>query len=200
MKKIQLFSLALLLSLQLAAIDDNKSDNTSSEDFKKEFQAHPLSFFFSGFEIGGEFVTSPKKTVKGSVGYFTSYNAVGYDRNRYSNLDGFRAEFQRKFYSNQFSARNNYYFGLFGVFKTIAMDHRDRMTNDSRRITSSAVSLGIVLGYRVRLMDFLSMDMHLGGGLTPTSIGDYELIHIDQVNPYEKSINLKLGVTFGIRI
>ena len=190
-----------------------KTLEESSKPLNHELIVFPLSFAVSGFELGGEFVTKERRTIRFSAGYFISnsanaYNSFGNTENFFETMEGFRTEAQYRFYSRDFEAKDNFYLGLFGVFKSVTLQGEKQVfnpingstTNTPITLESSALSLGLLLGYRVRLHDVFSMDFHFGGGITPTSIGDAEEAHINQVNPYKKSINVRAGMTFGIRI
>jgi hypothetical protein len=185
-----------------------------------EYIIYPLSFIVSGIEVGGEIVAGqPNRTVRVSAGYFfsnkaNSYNTFGNsftfnEEVTYSEMEGFRGEIQYRFYARDFHAPDNYFLTIFGVFKQVSMigdisnnsgGWGNPIDREIRNLNSSAITLGFALGYRIRIQDFLSADFHFGGGFTPTSIGDVDYTHIDQVNPYRKSINLKAGITFGLRI
>lgn len=169
-----------------------------------------MSFFVSGIEAGIEQPIDAKKSFRASLGYFISYNANAYnnfsDENiEFSEMDGFRAEFQFRGYSRNMMARDNFFVGLFGVFKSVSLDGVRVVEipgggnlNEQIVINAQAISIGMLLGYKIRMYDFLSVDFHFGGGITPTDMGDAVEAHIPHVNPYRKSINLKAGLTVGV--
>ena len=181
-----------------------------------ELVVFPLSFVISGFELGIEsnsFMRKNNQTFRFSAGYFYSHKASLYnDRNwsyesEFSEMESFRGEIQYRIYTRNFASPDNIFFGASAVYKTIAMDKvdydRDSWPNtmiSNTTINSSSLSLGILMGYRTRIYDIISMDFFFGGGFTPTNIGDYEEAHIDHLNPFRKSINLRAGITVGIRI
>lgn len=175
-----------------------------------ELIVFPLSFFVSGIEAGIEQPISTKKSFRASLGYFISFDANAYNNFsdadiEFSEMDGFRAEFQYRGYSRNMLARDNFFVGLFGVFKSVSLDGvmveelpGGGFVNEQIVINAQAISLGMLLGYKIRMYDFLSLDFHFGGGITPTNMGDVVEAHIPHVNPYRKSINLKAGLTVGV--
>jgi hypothetical protein len=192
------------------ASTQNSSVNNTDPVPKLELIVFPLSFFVSGIEAGIEQPIDAKRSFRASLGYFISFDANAYnnfsDQNiDFSEMDGFRAEFQFRGYSRNMLARDNFFVGLFGVFKTVSLDgvRLDEIPgggflNEQIVINSQALSLGMLLGYKIRMYDFLSLDFHFGGGITPSNLGDAVEAHIPHLNPYRKSINLKAGLTVGV--
>ncbi len=188
----------------------NSSVNNTDPVPKLELIVFPLSFFVSGIEAGIEQPIDAKRSFRASLGYFISFDANAYnnfsDQNiDFSEMDGFRAEFQFRGYSRNMLARDNFFVGLFGVFKTVSLDgvRLDEIPgggflNEQIVINAQAISLGMLLGYKIRMYDFLSLDFHFGGGITPSNLGDAVEAHIPHLNPYRKSINLKAGLTVGV--
>jgi hypothetical protein len=203
MKKNHLLLLVVFLSSGLFAnnLETNnilKSTMQSDEKTQGEFVIFPLSFFVSGLEFGYEHPIKHKRTLRLSAGYFYLDKPSFYS-SRLRNMEGIRTEFQYRFYGEGFNAKNNYFIAPFGVFRTIKMDYTPHGSTRVRGVSSQSVIAGFVIGYRYRIIDFISLEVHAGGGITPTSIGDYDIVHLDMVNPYRKSINAKAGFTFGIR-
>jgi hypothetical protein len=205
-----------LLSSRLTPSSMNINDPISMVESTKERQLFilPLSFFASGFEIGVEKQLALRKAIRFSAGYFFSPNAWAYndfsgnwDRN-YENMEAGRFELQYRFFGQPYLDKDNFYAGAYSVFKTLKMDAEDSEWDPNtgiRRVTprtfsSSALSLGVLAGYVIRAYDFLSIDVHIGGGITPTSWGDHKEVHMDIVSPYTKSINFKAGFSVGIKI
>lgn len=216
------------ISAQLGALTQRSSLSEKStlparlsdaveKEKKTEFVIHPLSFIVSGFELGVELPVAEKKAFRGSLGYFLSntanaYNDMGNSWNSdvsrtFETMEGFRADAQYRFYSRPYQAKDNFYFAVFGVFKTATLTGIERVqlpmggtSNEPKTWNSSALSLGILMGYKIWVHEMFSFDFNLGGGITPTEIKDADIVHINQVNPYRKSINVRAGATFGIRI
>lgn len=193
-----------------------KTTRTGLPEKQTELVVFPLSFVISGFELGIEsnsFMRKNNQTFRFSAGYFYSHKASLYNdwnwlyESEFSEMESFRGEIQYRIYTRNFASPDNIFFGASAVYKTIAMDKvdydRDSWPNtmiSNTTINSSSLSLGILMGYRTRIYDIISMDFFFGGGFTPTNIGDYEEAHIDHLNPFRKSINLRAGITVGIRI
>lgn len=178
---------------------------------KQELVFYPLSFVMSGFELGTEILTKPNNTFRISAGYFMSNSANSYNTFSesfyYNSMEGFRSELQYRFYSRDFSAPDNFFLGIYGVYKHITLKGEQETYNNMTGVytttpinhISDAVSMGTVLGYRTRFYDIFSMDFFFGGGITPTNIGNASEAHTFML-PFRKSINLRAGLTLGIKI
>jgi hypothetical protein len=179
----------------------------------------PLSFFVSGLEAGIEFPVRERQHLRLSAGYFYSYSAGAYNNfgtisdndfnYTYNEMEGFRTEAQYRFYWYNEGAYENFYVSPFAVFKSVNLNV-DRQPSSwgstgplpaqNIELNSSAASFGVVFGVRAIMFNKVSLDVNLGGGITPINIGDYELAHIEQINPYRRSIHFKGGLTLGILI
>ncbi|MCO6494242.1 MAG: DUF3575 domain-containing protein [Bacteroidetes bacterium] len=190
----------------------NAIESESLKPVKQELIFYPLTFFISGFELGTEFETRKNNTLRVSAGYFMSYTANTYNQfgnfnAEYDNMEGFRSEVQYRFYSRDFSAPDNFFIGIYGVYKNISLSGLEESSDYNNGILvytpvtykADAFSLGTVLGYRTRFYDIFSMDFFFGGGITPTNIGNTDETHLF-VFPFKKSINMRLGLTLGIKI
>jgi hypothetical protein len=198
-----------------SSLSSRLNENAYPEN-KTEFIIHPLSFIVSGFEVGVEIPAGEKRAFRGSAGYFLSNTANAYNdmgnswnsttRREFETMEGFRADVQYRFYSRPLQSVDNFYFAVFGVFKTATLTGTEINsigpinTIEPKTWNSSAISAGILMGYKIWVHEMFSFDFNLGGGITPTEINDADVVHINQVNPYRKSINVRAGATFGIRI
>ncbi|MCK9480197.1 MAG: DUF3575 domain-containing protein [Bacteroidia bacterium] len=216
-----LLSCSILLTQSVNATNIYKNQNASIKStsagglkpVKQELVFYPLSFFISGMEMGTEFETRTNNSLKISAGYFMSYsgNSYNYFGNSnnvdFSSMEAFRTEAQYRFYSRSFSAPDNFFVGIYGVYKNITLKgdktEYDGLSGITKytpvKYASDAFSIGTVLGYRTRFYDIFSMDFYFGGGITPTNIGDAAESHSFFL-PFKKSNNLKLGMTLGIKI
>jgi len=173
----------------------------------------PLSFFVSGLEAGIEFPVRDRQALRLSAGYFYSFTAGAYNnfgetsRNgyfySYNEMEGFRTEAQYRFYWYSDNRTENYYITPFAVFKTVTLEANrsgGQLPPQQIELNSSAASFGVLFGLKAIMLKKMSVDINIGGGMTPTRIGDYELAHIEQINPYRRSIHFKGGFTIGLLI
>jgi hypothetical protein len=179
------------------------SEDVSSEKRFTQIVSAPLSFLFNGFELGLDRQIGIKESIRFTAGYFYDHRALihRFNADNLRQMRSGRFEFQYRMHARDYQEYKNFYVGTYTVFKSIGLDSlmgRNAVTFEKK--SSRALSLGILFGYQYRLNQFMSLDIHLGGGITPVSRGDSHLGHIDFFSPYEKSINLKSGFNISIKI
>lgn len=194
MKKISI--LAVLLVITLAANAQQSHKDTIRNNYTREFMLNPLPFFVGGFEIGYGIVQE-KSNTRVFAGYYFSEEPGSYSSS-YTNMEGFRAEIQHLFIK-PIDGGMRYYAGGFGTFKTIKMDKNESLPSRTSTVNGTAISFGVLIGFRSFVADNFFFDLYLGGGPTiPLNSTFEDEVHIPVVNPYKRSINPKAGLTFGI--
>jgi hypothetical protein len=186
-----------------SALQQQLSEDLHSQMPYTQIVSAPLSFLFNGFELGLDRQIGNKESIRFTAGYFYDQRAMihRFNSDNLREMSSGRFEFQYRKYARDYLDDKNFYVGTYTVFKSIGLDSLlGRNAVPFEQKSAKALSLGVLFGYQYRLNQFMSFDIHLGGGFTPVSRGDSHLAHIPFFSPYDKSINLKSGFNISIKI
>jgi hypothetical protein len=176
----------------------------------------PLPLFVGGLEMAFEKPTSNKESFYIQMGYYTSKSAnpLNIKEEGYSDMNGFKVEFQYRFYKKSNNYKKNMWISPFLNFKTLSSDfetttavssgppnYNTIYTTTNENLSASTVSFGYMLGLRRAMSENIYFDFSFGGGLfIPVSGDDHEALSIPVFNPYIKGIQFKGNLGFCIAL
>jgi hypothetical protein len=186
---------------------------------RRGFSIIPQSALGSGLDLCLDLFSKSKTDVKLTFGYYTAKNPWFYDQvndvqfgqnssiTTLSDMQGFKGEVQvRKFLGTNSPESVGFSVGGFLQFRNISGtlngsyydSFLQRRVNLFKSTEANALFLGPIFNMDFLLNKFMYMQVGIGAGyVIPVGESDSDIFHITIINPYERSIGLKVNYAIG---
>jgi hypothetical protein len=164
--------------------------------YRNVLSLQPLSVLVGGFEMAYENLFSPNFSMRLMGGYFLNSNQTIYN----SEFEGYRIEFQARYYFKDFNDGNflnNYYVAPFVCYKEVSIKQWNWM-GGSKTVTTDAFQTGFNVGYHFVNKINLTFDTWLGVSIVKSlGRGSPDLANIPFVNQYKNGVIPRFGMSVG---